>query len=258
MQDIFDSDTRTPRTPGTTSRSQFSLSHRAQGFTLLEVLVAMSIFAVMSLSAYKMLRTVIQAHDRTQGQIETFSAYTKALSVMERDFSQMVPRSVKDQYGDPVPPLIMANGSYIIEFSRVGWNNPLRFPRSNLQRVAYELTDEGELKRWFWLVLDRAEDSEPIEQTLLTGVDDFQVNLIERDSSSPVTGQTVPTSTQLPLGAEVILTSDAFGDVRKVYAFVEAPMSNTTTSGSGQGQKNGNSTDGRDSGRQTQVRKKGS
>jgi len=218
---------------------------RAKGFTLLEVLVAMSIFAVISLSAYKMLQTVIQAHDRTQHQIQTFSSYTKALSVMERDFSQLIPRSVKDRYGDPIPALSLATDSYAIEFSRVGWNNPLRFPRSNLQRVAYELTDEGELKRWFWLVLDRAEDSEPIEQTLLTGVNDFRVTLIEADDVgstnagsrlsttgqlTSTAGQLANTMRQLPIGVEIILASDTFGDVRKVFTFVESPMQNRTTS----------------------------
>ena len=203
---------------------QKSLHRRDRGFTLLEVLVAMSIFAVIGLGANQMLRTVIQAHKGTQKQIESFSAYTKAFSVMDRDFSQLIPRPIKDQYGDMRPALVVGEDSYQIEFSRTGWNNPLKLKRSNIQRVAYQLTDENELKRIFWLVLDRAEDSEPIEQTLLTDVEDFRVNLLDAEGDSTDDWENVENSASLPLGVEVIVTSEIFGDVRKVFAFVEVAV----------------------------------
>ncbi len=203
---------------------QSGLHPRARGFTLLEVLVSMSIFAVIGLGANQMLRTVIQAHKGTQQQIQSLSAYTKAFSVMDRDFSQLIPRPIKDQYGDMSPALVLGSDPYVIEFSRTGWNNPLKLKRSNIQRVAYQLTDEKELKRIFWLVLDRAEDSEPIQQTLLTGVEDFRINLLNAEGDSTDDWEDADNSASLPLGAEIIVTSEVFGDVRKVFAFVEVAL----------------------------------
>ncbi|HIG43636.1 MAG: type II secretion system minor pseudopilin GspJ [bacterium] len=213
---------------------QSGLPRPDRGFTLLEVLVAMSIFAVIGLGSNQMLRTVIQAHKGTQQQIQSFSAYTKAFSMMDRDFSQLIPRPIKDQYGDMSPALVLGSDSYVIEFSRTGWNNPLKLKRSNIQRVAYQLTDENELKRIFWLVLDRAEDSEPIQQTLLTGVEDFRVNLLDAEGDSTDDWGDVENSASLPLGAEVFVTSEIFGEVRKVFSFVEVAVQ-TDPNQSGQG-----------------------
>ena len=138
-----------------------------RGFTLLEVLVAMSIFAVIGLGANQMLRTIINTHERTQQSMEEIASLTKALTVLQRDFSQVINRPVKDGYGEPLPPFIVNNTAsgddeHLIEFSRSGWNNPLGLNRSEIQRVAYDVTEEGELKRYYWLVLDRAEDSQVI------------------------------------------------------------------------------------------------
>ncbi len=195
----------------------------SKGFTLLEVLVAMSIFAVIGLGANRMLRTIIDTHDITQEKIQQFSSFTRVFSVMERDFSQVVLRSVRDEYGEPLPPFAIGNGPYSVEFSRSGWNNPAGFPRSNIQRVAYELSDDNELIRYFWLVLDRAEDSEPIRQVLLEEVSEFQINVLDLEGDSTDIFPDIDSRSLLPVAAEVLLVTESLGEIRKVFAFVEAP-----------------------------------
>jgi general secretion pathway protein J len=195
--------------------------NRAAGFTLLEVLFAMSIFAVIGLGANQMLRTVIDTHTKTKTQINDFSDLTRAFAVMERDLTQAVPRSVRDEYGDPLPSMLLATGPYLLELTRTGWSNPIGLSRSNLQRVAYELNSDGEVLRHFWLVLDRAEDSEPITQTILSGVEDFRVRMLTEDGDTTNIWPDSDSQLLMPLAAEVFLETSSYGELRKVFDFVE-------------------------------------
>ena len=139
---------------------------------------------------------------------------------MERDFSQVVYRPIRGEYGETLPPLMVATGPFEVEMTRTGWNNPTGFARSNLQRVAYQLND-GKLLRYFWLVLDRAQDSEPIQQTLLDDVEDFRVNLLDQDGNSTDRWPDPDRNLALPAAAEIILVTKSLGEIRKVFVFTE-------------------------------------
>ncbi|MDZ7686480.1 MAG: type II secretion system protein GspJ [Gammaproteobacteria bacterium] len=84
-----------------------------------------------------------------------------------------------------------------------GTIRPVRH-RSNLQRVAYRVDEDGRLVRYFWRVLDRAEDSVPIDQVLLEEVQDFRVRLLDAEGEASDTWPGEGTS-PLPAAVEVIL-----------------------------------------------------
>jgi general secretion pathway protein J len=203
------------------------MSRSDKGFTLLEVLVAMSIFAFIGLGANQMLRTMIDTREITSASNKLMNSMVRAFSIMERDFSQIVPRGVRDEYGEPLESMQVGTGDYLVELTRTGWNNPAKRTRSNLQRVAYEI-EEGVLVRHFWLVLDRAEDSEPITQELLEGVEDLRINLLDEEGEGTDAWPETEGQQSLPTAVEVILQSKGFGEVRRV--FILASMANPGTS----------------------------
>jgi len=200
------------------------MSRGNQGFTLLEVLVAMSIFAFIGLGANQMLRTIIDTREITTASNKLMNSMVRAFSTMERDFSQIVPRPVRDEYGESLGPMLVGTGDYLVEMTRTGWNNPARRTRSNLQRVAYEI-DDGVLLRHFWLVLDRAEDSEPITQEILEGVEDLRIILLDEEGqgtdswpeNEDQSGLSQGQAQNLPRAVEVILQTKALGEVRRVF-----------------------------------------
>lgn len=196
---------------------------RARGFTLLEVLIAISIFALIGLGAYRLLTTVTSTHDRVRTAVDEFSELGRAMTFIERDLYQVTARPVRDEYGETLPAFMAGGGVYPLEFTRTGWNNPAGLPRSNLQRVAYDVDDEGRLIRYFWRVLDRAEDSEPIDQVLINDIRDFRVRLFNaegeaRDSWSD------PGIPPLPTAVEVTLSTEAVGEVRRLFPLVSVPV----------------------------------
>lgn len=206
--------------------NQPSLSATGRGFTLLEVLVAVSIFALIGLGTNGVLKTVINTRDMTMAYSRQISDLQRALAVIERDLVQLSNRGVRDELGDPLDALVVGGDQYYLEFTRSGWRNPALVPRSNVQRVAYELVDK-ELLRHYWIVLDRAEDSEPITQRLLEGVEDFQVDVITQDGEItylwPVEDHEDSPFQELPARLELIVSLAELGEVRKLVNLVSAP-----------------------------------
>ena len=141
---------------------------RQGGFTLIEMLVAMAIFAVVGGISATLMSQVL-ANEATMGvRSERLGELQRAMLILKRDLMQITDRSVRDMLGEAMPP-VMIGSNGMIEFSRLGWRNPLGARRAELQRVAYRLED-GNLLRAYWNVLDRSQSSEPLVQQLLTEV----------------------------------------------------------------------------------------
>ncbi|MBT5630353.1 MAG: prepilin-type N-terminal cleavage/methylation domain-containing protein, partial [Oceanospirillaceae bacterium] len=73
-------------------------SSKAQGFTLLEVLIALSLFAVLSAMAFGGLNQLLSQHQQLQHKQQRFVDLQSAIQVLERDFSQLAPRSIRDAF----------------------------------------------------------------------------------------------------------------------------------------------------------------
>ncbi len=188
----------------------------------------MSIFSVIGLGAHQMLKTVIDSHDRIKTQATVHAQLNLAMAAIQRDFNQFVPRPIRDAYGDAVDPLVMGGELYDVEFTRTGWSNPAGMPRSQLQRVAYKLDyDTHELSRYFWKVLDRVEDSEPLSRVILTGVEGFQIAGMFPGQDDPADAERLNeellegTPSQIPIAVEVTISTTALGDVVRMFELVE-------------------------------------
>ncbi len=196
---------------------------RESGFTLLELLVAISIFSVLGLGGYQLLQSVSDSHDRVRTSIDSYIRVNQALTIMQRDFNQFVPRPIRDEYGEPLAPMSFDGQQYLVEFTRGGWSNPGGRARSELQRVAYSIDYEEEiLQRHFWLVLDRAEDSEPRSQVLLESVTDFRVMGFVDDSPERDPVDLEDNAGVMPAGVEVVIATEALGEVRRIFQLVDS------------------------------------
>jgi general secretion pathway protein J len=160
------------------------------GFTLIEALIAMFIFSWIGLASYQMLDQVMLAQQVNKGYSEGLSNRQRVNWQISRDFRHMINRPIIDELGDERGALDIDRDDYLVEFTRAGWTNPLKWPRSQLQRVAYRIDyhpdanepdspyygdDASYLIRVYWPVLDRALTTEPQQQALLKNVVDMQL-----------------------------------------------------------------------------------
>ncbi len=198
--------------------------HQNRGFTLLELLVALMVFAVMSLMVFTGLTSVLNAYSHISEKTEQLNELQSAFSLITRDIEQAIGRPIRDSYGDPQEPM-MHNGEAIgtvLEFTRTGRPNPAALPRSNLQRIAYIL-DDNQLMRLSWAVLDRAPDSEPLESLLLTKVKSASVRFLNKDMEWQ---EDWPTKTKqeiddgvikIPRAVELTIESEVWGEIKRLF-----------------------------------------
>ena len=195
---------------------------KAQGFTLLELVVAMAVFSIMAAIAYSGLNNVLIARQQTEVHSEQLHQLQLAMTWFARDIEQIVDRGVRSEYGESVAPVIGNDfEGYILEVTRGGWRNPANQPRSHLQRVAYLVRDE-QLIRTYWRVLDRAEDSKSYENVLLDGVKEVEIRYMAQNeewaASWPPesTGIGGANPATIPRAIEVNVDTKHFGKITRL------------------------------------------
>lgn len=144
----------------------------SKGLTLIELLVAVFVFAVMISVTYQTLDRILTNSTFLTEQMDRVQDVQLAMRFLESDILQAAPRPVRDELGDQVVGALQSNASaqFALELTRSGWTNPAGLKRSTMQRVAYQLVD-GELVRYHWYVLDRTFTNQPVQTVLLDDVD---------------------------------------------------------------------------------------
>jgi general secretion pathway protein J len=120
------------------------------GFTLLELLVAITVLSIVSLIAWRGLDSLVHTRERLQPEAEEVRDLLVAFGQMERDLAQVISPSFVPL---PTPPLLVRSGSPSgFELIRIAPATP--GAPSALQLVIYELRD-GRLVRHSSASLDK-------------------------------------------------------------------------------------------------------
>ena len=206
-----------------------------RGFTLVEVLIALTITAFVAAAAYAGLSAAIDGVERSRAEAERHWELTRALRIIARDLRHVVPRPVRDEFGEAEPALMGGPAArFTLSLTRSGWHNPNNHPRSNLQRVNY-VWEEDALWRESYPVLDRAGNTEAQRVRLLGGVTGLRLFFLDQPGNLGAASRGVSIDTRNwpeswapdpmqsgdalapPLALEWVLQLDGLGEVRSLH-----------------------------------------
>lgn len=129
-------------------------SGRQQGFTLLEILIALAIFAIMSMMAYAGLASVLDAREATKPRSAQMAQLQATWYLFNEDLSQVINRPIRDELGSPEASFGSGRGNEILVFTRSVPSWFSNVTPKNLQRVSYRF-ENGALYRQVWALPDR-------------------------------------------------------------------------------------------------------
>jgi general secretion pathway protein J len=145
------------------------------GFTLIEVLVALVVFSVLSVLGYQGLAAVLDYEQRSRTAYEEQMQLHRATSILLQDFIHLRPRPTRDRLGGRNRAYQTTDPDYEVSFVRGGLPSVPGSSFGGMQRIAYSVSDEDELLRWVWPVLEAFTEAEPESSVLMGSVESFEV-----------------------------------------------------------------------------------
>lgn len=200
------------------TRQSINYPVKQQGFTLLEVLIAIAIFAIVSLASFSIFDTIITSEEKSTERMSHMNEIQRAFMLMERDFLQISKRSLRLESEAPLEGFIHtdANSSdgstQRIGFVRSGWSNPgLLLPRSDMQSVAYQL-NENELERIHYNFVDASLSETPKKRVLISNVNNINFKFYHgKQWNQTYSGN------GLPLAISIELDTEQFGIITRKF-----------------------------------------
>ena len=188
---------------------------RQSGFTLVEMLIALAIFGMLTAAGVALLSFSVRAQETADRLLGEVGDVRRTGALLTVDLAQAAPRVWRDEAGRGRPAFIGDEGGegILLGFVRGGWENYSDAPRASLQRVGYRLRD-GRLERLAYPHVDGA--ASPTAIPLLEGV--RQVRLRYRDSDGEWRDRWDPSDpAELPRAVEMIADTESHGAVRQLF-----------------------------------------
>ena len=123
------------------------------GFTLVELMVALIIFGLLSAAGVMLLSGSARVQEGVKARLSDTAALRRTSAILSADLAQALPRPHRDRAGHALPAFHASNGAF--ELVRAGWDNEDGAPRPSIQRVEYRVAG-GVLERVAWPLVDGA------------------------------------------------------------------------------------------------------
>lgn len=191
-------------------------ARRSRGFTLVEALLALAIFGVIAVLAYRATAELTEGEARLSAEAQRWRALESLFSRFEADIRQAVPRGVRaGAQREPAWLATIGSGQSALVFTRAGSEYHAE-PAAAGQRVGYRWRD-GTIELAYWAQLDHPADARPVLFPLLTDIASFRLDYLARDGgwrdSWPLLGED-----DLPRAVRLTLTLADGARIERAFA----------------------------------------
>ncbi|WP_348728015.1 type II secretion system minor pseudopilin GspJ [Rheinheimera texasensis] len=193
-----------------------------RGFTFIEMLLAVAIFALVGLASVAVLDSVTRSDEASRAATLRLQQLQRAMMVIERDFWQISARQIRVNGEAPVAQTLAGAVNWIesdddgITFSHAGWTNPgMVLARSEVQLVGYRLK-ERQLQRLYYLYPDAVTGTEPNIQPLLEDIDELKFRYLVKEDGQEQWKEFWDQA-NWPLAVKMTLKSPQLGVIERVF-----------------------------------------
>lgn len=187
-----------------------------KGFTLLELMISMVIFSLMSVMAYSGLASMIGGSETTKEYDADLKSLQRAMMFIERDFRQLVARPRRVDFSRLSAALTSGLDSEgLVEFTRTGNPNPANQLRSALQRVQYGYEDK-KLSRKSWNLVDHTSDTEPTIMPLLERLEEVSLRFLDKTNTWQDNWGSEKQQSLLPKAIELTIEHERWGKIIRI------------------------------------------
>ena len=187
--------------------------NRQSGITLLELLVVIIVFSIMSAAAYSSLQSSLKAEENFDASMEELEAVQMSLAIFQRDVMQLSRRAVRDAYGDSEASVVLLDGQQLL-FTRGGNFSSMKLDQTDLTRVAWSLQDE-QLIRSTWPSLDSTQGEQPLIAPILGQVTRLQIRVLDQEN---LWHRVWPLAANNRIRAvEITLELAGWGEIRRLF-----------------------------------------
>ncbi|MFV1997437.1 MAG: type II secretion system minor pseudopilin GspJ [Acidiferrobacterales bacterium] len=187
-------------------------SNRQDGFTLLELLIAISIFALVSAISFGTLTQILEQRERINQERNYWRSLSIIMTQLEDDLAFVIDRRIRDIDGTTIAAFIgqpadsRAVSPPSLEFTRAGQWVLANTGAPAVGRIAYRLLDKKILRQQ-WVDLDRSPTSEPRSTVLLNDVEELSLRFLSPNGKWSPTWPIPRSKYALPTGVEITITT---------------------------------------------------
>ena len=154
---------------------------RGRGFTLVEVLLALAIFGVITALSYRAIATLTAGEAQLSAAAQRGRTLDALFTRFEADIRQAVPRASRTASGVEPPWLALTAdnaGNAALVFTRAGSEFADEPGRAG-QRIGYRLRGRA-VEIAYWPQLDNGANVQPAVYTLIDGVAAFRIEYLNK------------------------------------------------------------------------------
>lgn len=199
------------------------------GFTLLELLVALFIFSILSTILVAALQSVINAYTESEKKADRLRSLQRALLILSRDIEQTTFRPIVNTVGKEEPAFVGTMRGF--SFTHFGVGDPSgNALTSAMQRVDYHFSERS-LWRTVYRVLDQAPQTQAKAHPLLENVSVASFQYVDKQqrlhSTWPIEGEN--NKEPLPRAVKINLTIPHWGKLSQLYVISADPKTLSAT-----------------------------
>ncbi|WP_173910447.1 type II secretion system minor pseudopilin GspJ [Acinetobacter sp. Marseille-Q1618] len=174
---------------------------KIKGFTLIELMVAIAIFAVLAALGWKIFDYLSKVKDRNAMHEQNLGQLQQAYQQIQRDTLQTIP--VTASLGQQILPALQLENQRI-SFSKTGMTDPLKQGIASFERIEYVYNaQDKKLYRLKYANLNLSEAAQPLSSVLLNDVDQYQISVLNPNEGDRWPDENAFNERQLPRGMKI-------------------------------------------------------